>query len=142
MSKTYKNPLMVHVCDALGLRDVPEILFLEYEDGECYANLYNLKKSSKNSPYKTKRIQLDDLISLFIEFLRSGDMPYPDTVGTDRKSLYDSITHREVKQMRVVLPSCFLQIEYEDENQNLDFSFLATDKIRECFRVVEPEETD
>ena len=142
MSKTYENPLMTHVCDVIRLKDIPDILFLEYEDGECYAKLYELKKITRNSPYKTKRIQLDDLISLFIEFLRSGDMPYPDMVGTNRKSLYDSITHREVKHMRVVFPSCFLQIEYEDENQNLDFSFLATDKIRECFRVVKPKEID
>lgn len=142
MSKVYENPLMVKVCDSLGFKDIPELMLLEYEDGCCNASLYNLKKGPRTSPFKTRRVQLDDLTFLLNIFLESGDTPYPDSIGTDRKSIYDSVTHREVRNMRIFFPSCFLQIEYGDECQNFDFSFLATDRIRECFRLVEPEEID
>lgn len=139
MSATFENPLMVHVCDSLGIEDVPELMILEYQNGKCHVILYDMKKDSKISPVKKTRVHLDDVVSLFNDFMGQGNMAYPDSVGTDRKSIYDSLTHREVKYLRAFFPTCLLQVDYEDESQNLDFSYTATDLIRESFKVIEPE---
>ena len=80
---------------------------------------------------------MDSLCSLLVEFLRSGDTAYPDVVGSDRKSIYDSITHRRVVDLRLFLPQCLLQVDYEDESASFVFSPVAEDSIRESFKVQE-----
>ena len=139
----YTNPLVTRVCEVLDLDEVPEILMLEYSDGNCYAKFYEPgRKEPVNPPYKTERIKLDALCRILVEFLRSGDIAYPDVVGSDRKSIYDSITHRKVMNMRVIFPVCLLQVDYEDESASIAFADVAEDAIRERFKVQEAEEID
>lgn len=139
----YTNPLVTRVCEVLDLDEVPDILMLEYSDGECYAKFYELgKKKHSNPSYRTEKIQLDALCRILVEFLRSGDTAYPDVVGSDRKSIYDSITHRRVVNMRVIFPVCLLQVDYEDETASIAFADVAEDSIRERFKVQEAEEID
>ena len=139
----FTNPLVTRVCEVLDLDEIPDILMLEYSDGICYAKFYELGKSNNmNPPYRTERVNLDAVCKMLIEFLRSGDTAYPDVVGSDRKSIYDSITHRKVIDMRIVFPVCLLQVDYEDESTSIAFSDVAEDSIREKFRVQEAEEID
>ena len=139
----FTNPLVTRVCEVLDLDEVPDILMLEYSDGICNAKFYELgRKMHSNPPYRTEKIQLDALCRILVEFLRSGDTAYPDVVGSDRKSIYDSITHRRVVNMRVIFPVCLLQVDYEDEVASIAFSDVAEDAIRERFKVQEAEEID
>jgi hypothetical protein len=130
---------MVRVCEILDLDEIPDILFLEYSDGECKAKLYELGRlPDSNPPYMIEKVNPDSVCSLTNEFMGRGDSFYPDTVGYDRKSIYDSVTHRRVLNMRMVFPVCLMQVSYEDENSSLVFSDVAEGSLRSRFKVEEP----
>ena len=138
MENVFENPLMVRVCEVLNLdsSNLPDRLLLEYSEGKCYAKFYDFsEKGTVISPYKKKRIFLDCLLKLLVEFMKDGDMPFPDVIGTDCKSIYDSVTHREVLDMRVFFPTCFIQVSYADEVMMVDFSEVASGSLRDRLQV-------
>ena len=145
MENVFENPLMVRVCEVLDLDSsyMPDRLLLEYSEGKCYAKFYEFsKQSTVISPYRKERIFLDCLLKLLKEFMKDGDMPFPNVMGTDRKSIYDSFTHREVLDMRVFFPTCFLQVDYGDESMMIDFSDVASGSLRDSLQVIDQVEID
>lgn len=131
------NPLISNFLDYLRIlysKDISQaVCEYNYPDICVKISLYPYQEGSNSSSFEKdmKEVSLDnfsDSVSFFTGCMMGS--------GTERNGLFNLMTHRKIKSFRLFLPSWKAQIDYDDTDENIDFSVNVQEKIRDMFEVI------
>lgn len=131
------NPRVTHILDKFNILDTYENfdidnIFLEFNKGDLQASCtlhmlyYDNDIEPMDTPF-TELVSLDTLCDILTRV--SGEKI---TVGKDRCSLYTS--HREIIDLRLIIPRGLLYITYKDESISKDVGDSFAEYLRSNFK--------
>ena len=129
------NPRILVTLDFLEEKDknVTNLILQYNSDADaCFLYLYHDNKHNGD------KIEGDKKLISFRKFIDVLDflLDIELSLGTDFKTLYTK-DHREIKYLRLILPSCVLSIDYKDASFTDSCEEVIVDNIREKFFKIE-----